>query len=111
MGELAQWSCHKIVRAGEIIGVIGQTEPGHGQFVLHVIDCHGQRTPAQLPIARVMASGKIPMAGDFFVVYRDGYTSWSPRQEFLDGYSPLEQHEASGSADSGHGAAASDQQG
>lgn len=27
--------------------------------------------------------------GGYFVVYRDGYTSWSPASEFEDGYSPI----------------------
>lgn len=28
----------------------------------------------------------IPIPGDFYVVYEDGYESFSPRQAFLDGY-------------------------
>ena len=29
-----------------------------------------------------------PVAGDFYVVYQDGYKSFSPRKAFLEGYSP-----------------------
>jgi hypothetical protein len=31
-------------------------------------------------------SRKTPERGDYFVVYRDGYESWSPKSEFEDGY-------------------------
>lgn len=35
-----------------------------------------------------MFSRYMPVAGDFYVVYADGYKSFSPRKAFLEGYSP-----------------------
>ena len=29
-----------------------------------------------------------PVSGDFYVVYADGYKSFSPRKAFLEGYTP-----------------------
>lgn len=37
-------------------------------------------------IKREVFARYTPAPGDFYVVYRDGYESFSPRQEFLDGY-------------------------
>lgn len=31
-----------------------------------------------------------PVSGDFYVVYADGYKSFSPRKAFLEGYKPVE---------------------
>ena len=33
-----------------------------------------------------MLSRYIPVSGDFYVVYADGYKSFSPRKAFLEGY-------------------------
>lgn len=43
---------------------------------------------AYLPIQcdREMWARYTPVPGDFYVVYADGYQSFSPRKAFLDGY-------------------------
>jgi hypothetical protein len=35
-----------------------------------------------------------PVVGDFYVVYADGYKSFSPRKAFLEGYKPDEPNAA-----------------
>ncbi len=44
--------------------------------------------PIRLPDR--MFSRYTPVSGDFYVVYADGYQSFSPRKAFLEGYSPIE---------------------
>ena len=44
--------------------------------------------PIRLPEA--MFSRYTPVPGDFYVVYADGYQSFSPRKAFTEGYNPIE---------------------
>ena len=42
---------------------------------------------APITVDAAMWSRYKPVAGDFYVVYADGYKSFSPRKAFLEGYS------------------------
>ncbi len=55
-------------------------------FTVHFVrqDVYAPRKVAPMVFAR----GE-PEHGDYLVVYRDGYTSWSPRKEFEDGYTAV----------------------
>ena len=51
----------------------------------------GFRDPDYAPIEvpAEMFSRYVPMPGDFYVVYEDGYKSFSPRKAFLEGYTKV----------------------
>lgn len=70
------YASHKRVRALEICDVDLAT------CTIHFSD--PAFTPRQLE--STVFARYIPEAGDFFVVYDDGYESFSPRKAFLDGY-------------------------
>lgn len=79
MSQLADWKCHKIVKAGKILGV-----GSDGGFNVTVEDVNGAPCKVEMP-ANAFARG-IPDIGDFIVIYEDGYKSWSPAKAFEDGY-------------------------
>jgi hypothetical protein len=79
MSQLADWKCHKIVKAGKIIAF------GDGFYTsVTVEDVNG--APCSVAITpNVFARGR-PDLGDYLVIYEDGYKSWSPAKAFEDGY-------------------------
>jgi hypothetical protein len=79
MSELANWKCHKIVKAGKIL----EMPPG-GSGVVTVEDVHGAPCKVQMP-PNAFARGR-PVVGDYVVIYEDGYKSWSPAAAFESGY-------------------------
>lgn len=80
--EMPKYSCHKEVHALKIAsvslmpdgsGIIQPADPGYGPFRVNVayMTKHG------------------PQAGGYFVVYEDGYKSFSPAQAFEKGYTKI----------------------
>lgn len=81
--KLPQYRCHKLVRAAPIVGieVVGDEGNEHCEVEVAVDkDILVIHAPPSL-ISRGM-----PQNGDYFVVYDDGYVSWSPRGAFEGGY-------------------------
>lgn len=76
MGQLADWKCHKVVKAGKII------ERHDGVF--KVEDINGTVCAVHMPES-AFARG-YPQDGDYIVIYEDGYKSWSPAKAFEEGY-------------------------
>ena len=85
---LPRWQSHKIVHAAIIDSVSGEDihlwVPPAGA---------GHNAPFNVPV-KVKAAPKMfdrymPVPGDYYVVYEDGYASISPRQAFEDGYHRL----------------------
>lgn len=77
--ELPQWQCHKRVRAAQIVGI---SERG-ADTKLHLTG--GISVPAD---ATWMMRHEA-RAGGFYVVYEDGYASYSPQASFIGGYTLL----------------------
>lgn len=79
--EMPRYVSHKKVWALEIdaVGVNPNTQGAHW---LEFADAGyaGMWAPAE------MFSRYVPTPGDFYVVYADGYRSFSPRKAFLEGY-------------------------
>lgn len=71
---LPLYVCHKKVRAAEIDGI---SLTG----VLHLKDL------GFMPMSRPWLDKHNPEVGGYFVVYEDGYQSYSPKKAFEDGYS------------------------
>lgn len=79
--ELPKYVCHKEVRALKIQAVVRSggkytlhfVEPGYDPIEVHenFIDRHG------------------PRAGGYYVVYKDGYASFSPALAFEEGYTAV----------------------
>jgi hypothetical protein len=74
---LKPYTSHKKVRAAEITSV-SEVKDG----MVHLTFA-GTLT---LPWAEQMFHRYMPVPGDFFLQYDDGYVSVSPRKQFLDGY-------------------------
>ena len=84
--EMPFYICHKRVRALEIASVEGDREVHHQAIERKITfrDQSGALQPIWLPLN--MFIRYIPKPGDFYVVYEDGYQSFSPRKAFLEGY-------------------------
>lgn len=86
MGQLADWKCHKIVKAGKITAM-PQTREIQGQWHVMVEDVNGAPTTIEMPPDAFNRG--TPARGDYIVIYDDGYKSWSPAKAFEDGYERL----------------------
>lgn len=84
MSQLADWKCHKIVKAGKVLPVQILDDEGEGTSLVMVEDCNG--SPYSVSIATSAFARGTPKAGDYIVIYEDGYKSWSPAKAFEDGY-------------------------
>ena len=79
MGQLADWKCHKIVKAGKILAF------GDGfNTPITVEDSNG--APCKVEVTPSLFARGRPNLGDYIVIYDDGYKSWSPAKAFEDGY-------------------------
>lgn len=72
--EMPRYRSHKIIHALEIKAVVGRrlsfVEPGFADVEAEI----------------AMFSRYTPIPGDRYVVYPDGYKSFSPKKAFEDGY-------------------------
>jgi hypothetical protein len=81
---LPRYKCHKEVEALKIADI-----------VLHdTVDAGATITPAEPRYLPFFVSAEYvkkhnPLAGGYWVRYRDGYQSWSPASEFEDGYTRI----------------------
>lgn len=84
--EMPRYRCHKEVWALQVSDVPIKIN-ADGSITFGVADVgYGPVTVGREVVARYM-----PVAGDFYVVYADGYKSFSPRKAFIEGYTPLGQ--------------------
>ena len=83
MDQLPQYECHKVVGALKIKAVLGPVED-NGEYVL-TFDDPGYEAAAYAVSADYVRKHN-PQAGGYYVVYEDGYQSWSPAEAFEGGY-------------------------
>jgi len=76
--NLTAFRCHKVVRAARIV------RADYGAGLVVVEDAAGQHVP--LTNRRDLMHRRIPVEGDYYVAYGDGYDSISPRAAFEAGY-------------------------
>lgn len=94
---MPEYKCHKVVKALKI-EAIAQVE-----VTIDVIDAILEEFKSEEIVAAVLYSGdkRIPVnviymnkhkpeVGGYFVVYDDGYKSWSPAKAFEDGYTLIQ---------------------
>ena len=80
--QLPRYRCHKEVSALKIADIV----PNPRGYELHFED---QRfAPHQ--VSEEWVGRHLPSPGGYFVVYEDGYQSWSPAQAFESGYHLIE---------------------
>lgn len=78
--EMPRYISHKRVWALEIgEGIVVNPD---GTAILPIADSGY----APVTVAKGVISRYVPMPGDFYVQYADGYQSISPRKAFLEGY-------------------------
>lgn len=84
-GELPQYQCHKKVRALKIVEIrsiqLLSNPPINAWELLPEDKSYG---PIQ--VHEPFFAKHQPMAPGYYVVYEDGYTSWSPVEAFESGY-------------------------
>lgn len=80
--EMPRYRCHKEVWALKIACLEGADG---GEWT--VTPAEDGYAPFQVDAA-YMAKHQ-PKVGGYYVVYRDGYKSWSPASEFEDGYTRI----------------------
>lgn len=80
--EMPRYKCHKEVWALKIAGLEGVEG---GEYTLTPAD--DGYAPFQVDAAYMQKHN--PKVGGYYVVYRDGYKSWSPASEFEDGYTRI----------------------
>lgn len=83
--EYPQYQSHKKVRALQIGDDFPIGIHGDGSVMLPIADVGY----SSVTVPKEVVSRYFPKAGDFLVVYEDGYQSISPRKAFLDGYTKL----------------------
>ena len=79
---LPQYQCHKIVQAARITSV--------DLFTDHCVLHHDNVAVGPLVETLAWHNKHRPQPGGYYVVYEDGYTSWSPAEAFEGGYRILD---------------------
>jgi hypothetical protein len=85
--ELPRWRCHKEVWASKIIGITDPTKPGNETDGSRLLNIQGPY--ALLRVDAEWIRKHNPEVGGYYVVYKDGYKSYSPAQAFEEGYTRL----------------------
>jgi hypothetical protein len=86
--EMPKYRSHKTVWALKIASVVDPTNPGDetdGSRVLTFEDSEY----APMRVAHAFVRKHDPKAGGYYVVYEDGYASWSPAEAFESGYTRI----------------------
>lgn len=76
-GGLPKWRSHKVVRAAQIIGI----DPS-GSATVTLLFKH---PVLPLTVSFLYVNKHEPQIGGYYVLYEDGYESWSPADSFEAG--------------------------
>lgn len=79
MTVLPRYRCHKEVHAVRILELRARSDGG----ATIIPDEPGVRP---LIVSHEYLAKHKPQAGGYYVIYADGYKSWSPKQAFEEGY-------------------------
>lgn len=83
MREMPRYKSHKIVHALKIHTIDVAEDAREGAVITPVDQGFGP-----FPVDSAYMAKHTPKVGGYYVVYPDGYKSWSPADAFEDGYSP-----------------------
>jgi hypothetical protein len=84
--EMPRYVSHKTVWALEIESVSEWIDPTSNSPQMTRLITFREKGYAPSKLPKEMFSRYTPIPGDFYVVYADGYKSFSPRKAFLEGY-------------------------
>ncbi len=82
--EMPRYKCHKEVHALKIAEVIDPTKPNEETDGSRLL--RGDEGFAPIRVDHEFVRKHKPEAGGYYVVYADGYKSFSPAKAFEDGY-------------------------
>lgn len=88
--KLPEYICHKKVRAIKIAAIEQARSPKNGLTDCAIIMPAEEGYDAFIVDNEFMNKHK-PVVGGYFVIYEDGYTSFSPAAAFESGYTRVEQ--------------------
>ncbi len=77
--QLPEWQCYKTVRAAKILS-LGLKGEDQQTVILDDPECD------EIPVSDAWVRKHNPQAGGWYVVYADGYASYSPDRAFVEGY-------------------------
>ena len=80
--EMPKYECHKKVWALKIAGIVGDQHGG-------VYFQPAEEGYDKVPMSPEYVAKHKPEVGGYYVVYEDGYKSFSPAGAFESGYTPL----------------------
>ena len=83
--EMPKYKCHKEVWAIKIDKIIDPTEPGNESDGTRILVCEGSPIRVDGQYLRQHR----PEVGGYYVVYKDGYKSYSPAKAFEEGYTRI----------------------
>lgn len=86
--EMPRYVSHKKVWALEIDTVGPREMPNGIRGIKRTLTFRAEGY-APIDVPEDMFARYVPVPGDFYVVYDDGYKSFSPRKAFLEGYKPF----------------------
>lgn len=88
--EMPRYRCHKEVCALKIKAVQVQNHCNEAgiQTMYLIVPEEAGYAPFQVSHAYIVKHN--PQAGGYYVVYKDGYESYSPAKAFEEGYAPIE---------------------
>ena len=85
--DLPRYICHKVVQACKIARIEAQVSP----VILYPEDA----SLSPIEVSQQWCSEKhVDQRSGYYVVYEDGYTSWSPVEAFEKGYTPFNDKDA-----------------
>ena len=92
--EMPRYRCHKEVWALKIAGIKRHNEddPGaetDGSAMLMFEESDPSICYSPIRVDHDYMRKHNPQVGGYYVVYKDGYKSWSPAEVFEDGYSRI----------------------
>lgn len=85
MAEMPRYRCHKEVWALKIKEI--KRVPSGNATVTHFIVPEDQARYSPFEVTLEYIDKHAPEAGGYYVVYKDGYKSYSPAKAFEEGYS------------------------
>lgn len=85
---MPRYQCHKEVSALKIKEVISQPDVGAGVNRYYIVPTDDAQT--RVEVSAEWLDKHKPMAGGYYVVYEDGYASYSPAKAFEEGYTLVE---------------------
>jgi len=88
MTPMPRYQCHKKVWALKIAEIHDPTVPGNESDGTRII-VPADAGYAPFQVDREYVHKHNPQVGGYYVVYDDGYKSWSPSQAFEEGYTRL----------------------